>query len=1015
MDDPKKVFETSLAAFKAQASDRQIAAFTTTTIQHVQFKVITIQREQEKAKAMMNFNRFGMFFESLKQFDEITKALEIGIPDLSAFIWGPTNLLKLLDTNSWRRTFMANWKDYNGPFQSLLGTFDSHEKFLKRTLEDQQSHIIRETHHRVSDYVEQYQGDRDDLINFLDDYRRDREQLLANVEAQEIERKHRQYLDIIRWLHSPGVGEPEKDYHDQFLRVRAEYPETGKWILKEKEVRGWIEDEIPKHSALWIHGKKGAGKTILASLLINHLTKKKDSKTSYFYCRENDEKLSEQRFLAIMKSLLRQMVGHNRDLLPTLHERRLRGQEILNDENTAETLLGLFCETEMKQYIVIDGLDELSKIHRDRLVKFLLTTVAKSSDASPGKIRMLFLSTDLALMTKSLQSSDEVGEYCLAVSKTEKDIESYLIKQGSKLQEKFRELSDEDLKRAQTLTYERSNGMFLYAFLAIENLLEQPNLASLETELQDAVFPKDLEQAAVTPPAITRAAFLPEDDADMIFPSYGKIVERLRNTVHANTWKQAKKIFGWLAFAKRPLKLYELQAVLSISVDDEGRVQPLNTKKRLSEDIQEVCGSLVHMPGKTSIDFIHQTAKEHIMKSENLNGPALGCDLALLCLSYLSHTCFQENLQGDSRESFAKMGYYAFQDYAISLWQEHLKALVEELGDLFYDPQYGPRYRQKAFNTLQLFYNTYHKGLVALSAPQKLKAGETAEQARTHCRPFEQQEFYEHLLAIWTHVVRHQHQSLKERNKVSIEQLGEALKKIRGVLETLALQQDDEPALADSLKEFYGEKFFKCKRITCGYFYEGFSDEKAAKQHSNRHDRPYPCTVVNCSLVPFGFASNKDLDKHLRTYHPDESGQPSAFLPIDQVVVADANHQCELLLIWGCGRLRAGLVSRLLCGITTGGDTKRSIIGVVEASWTAVVTGQYEELSLDINTRENEVKLLVLLVLSISPGDRFLSGNTPGRTHLALPDRITSPGFREMRPHPLDGGGACGAPPGYSI
>ncbi|KAK7418920.1 hypothetical protein QQX98_003623 [Neonectria punicea] len=931
MDDPKQVFEAALAEFKARASDRQIASFTATTIQHVQVKIITIQRDQEKAKAMMNFNRFSMFLEALKQFDDVTKALDIGIPDLSAYIWGPTkyilntakedtialdciltsycnfgrrlhliaeykdqlrqqpqtkiclawmyqdllrfnsSLLKLLETNGWRRTFMANWKDYNGPFQTLLGTFDSHERFLQRTLENQQYQSVRETQRRLNDHVGQYQSDRDDIAIFLDDYRRDRTVLLANAETQEIKRKHDQYLDIIHWLHSPGVSEPEKQYQNEFFRVKSEYPDTGKWILEEKAVRCWIEDETPEYPILWIHGKKGAGKTILASLIIHHLAeKKKDFKTSYFYCRENDENLGEQRFLAIMKSLLRQMVGHNRDLLPTLHEKRLRGQEILNDESTAETLLSLFCDTEMNQFIVIDGLDELGKVHRERLVKFVNSVVAKSSEGFPGKVRVLFLSTDLAIMRKSLQTTDLVREYSLNLGKTSEDIKSYVVQQGNELQKKFR-LGEEHLQQVQALTCQRSNGMFLYAFLVTENLLGQPNVACVESELQGTVFPMDLKQA------------------------YGKIIERLRKA-NDNTWNEAKKIFGWLAFAKRPLKWHELQAVLSIEVDEQGHVQPANTKRRLCADIQEVCGSLVHMPGGTSIDFIHQTAKEYVLDVENLNGMTLECDLALLCFNYLSHTCFQESLQDDDRESYARMGCYAFQDYAISQWDSHLKSLIENLTGLFSDPHDGPQYRWKTSNAVKSFCQIYNDGLVAVSENQVAKKEEHAQVARTHCQAFEQQDFYAELLEVWTHVVTHQHQSLKERNKVSIKQLGEALKKIRGTLEELAPELENDGVLAGSLKDFYGEKLFKCTRITCGYFYEGFDNQDAAKHHSNRHDRPYPCTIPNCSLVPFGFASNKDLDKHLRTYHPDESGHPSAFVSLDQTVVADAKHQCELCL-----------------------------------------------------------------------------------------------------------------------
>ena len=51
-----------------------------------------------------------------------------------------------------------------------------------------------------------------------------------------------------------------------------------------------------------------------------------------------------------------------------------------------------------------------------------------------------------------------------------------------------------------------------------------------------------------------------------------------------------------------------------------------------------------------------------------------------------------------------------------------------------------------------------------------------------------------------------------------------------------------------------------------------------------------------------------------------------------------------------------------------------------------------------------------MLAVSLPTVDRLSeeggspSGNTPGRARLVLSDRIASPGFREMRPHPLDDG-----------
>lgn len=62
---------------------------------------------------------------------------------------------------------------------------------------------------------------------------------------------------------------------------------------------------------------------------------------------------------------------------------------------------------------------------------------------------------------------------------------------------------------------------------------------------------------------------------------------------------------GLLAFAKRPMKKYEIQGFCSM--DENGNVDYQNNCLR--DDIKDLCGSLVEVcPGET-IEFIHTTVK----------------------------------------------------------------------------------------------------------------------------------------------------------------------------------------------------------------------------------------------------------------------------------------------------------------------------------------------------------------------------------------------------------------------
>ena len=144
------------------------------------------------------------------------------------------------------------------------------------------------------------------------------------------------------------------------------------------------------------------------------------------------------------------------------------------------------------------------------------------------------------------------------------------------------------------------------------------------------------------------------------------------------------------------------------------------------------------------------------------------------------------------------------------------------------------------------------------------------ETAKQDCKSFESYNFHDNLLNVWNHINYHDQKGSDSRNKVSIEALGSALGRNRKFLEeistlTPSLSLEENRGIA----EFYGDSLFKCPKIRCYYFHGGFKDSKALKKHINRHDRPFECDFPDCSIAEFGFATNTDLEKHKRFFHPE--------------------------------------------------------------------------------------------------------------------------------------------------
>jgi hypothetical protein len=152
------------------------------------------------------------------------------------------------------------------------------------------------------------------------------------------------------------------------------------------------------------------------------------------------------------------------------------------------------------------------------------------------------------------------------------------------------------------------------------------------------------------------------------------------------------------------------------------------------------------------------------------------------------------------------------------------------------------------------------------------------DMAEQDCEPFRKYRFYENLLHVWNHIYRHHEKGSEVRNDISIKALSDALFRNRKLLEDLpSLNLPSYSAENKNLSTFYGDKRFKCPKITCFYFHEGFKDAKSRDQHINRHDRPFNCIFPDCSIAEFGFASNKDLEKHMRFFHPDIEDRATTF------------------------------------------------------------------------------------------------------------------------------------------
>ena len=253
-----------------------------------------------------------------------------------------------------------------------------------------------------------------------------------------------------------------------------------------------------------------AGKTILASTIIDRSHRLPQAKVGFFYCRSTDDD-DGHAFVRITRAILSQLMVNNNQLTQLLYDHVTKSSEaILSSENAAQLLLETAfksCDKNHKIYIIVDGLDECSRDERKMITTWFKKQVQNVPSTDLGMMRCLFVSQDDGYARKDLSDCASIK---LTTEDTRQDIDSFCKMWQTEIAEKFKPF-DLQAYNIATIIASRSQGnqtavsiliaiptlpgMFLYARLVTSNLYSQPNRQSVYDELHPDVLPPDLDKA----------------------------------------------------------------------------------------------------------------------------------------------------------------------------------------------------------------------------------------------------------------------------------------------------------------------------------------------------------------------------------------------------------------------------------------------------------------------------------------------------------------------------------------
>ncbi|KAH8657321.1 hypothetical protein BGZ61DRAFT_404246 [Ilyonectria robusta] len=407
---------------------------------------------------------------------------------------------------------------------------------------------------------------------------------------------HQERKELLIWLQqavTPSV------HYDAAVEKRRKHS-TGTWFLQSDKFREW---ESASNSLLWVIGKAGAGKSVLSSTIIQHLTETYEEDpyiaVVYFYISANDKATRSVNNLT--RSLVTQLFGLRPDKPKVLTN--LGTYQYASGAPPQSKLEEALCSAAgdfTQTYVVIDGLDECPS--------------SGDSGSGQGERRVLLdlLETmqawelkNLHLLTTSRREHDiekalEEIPQCQILDLTAKgsllgvggDIGLYIdneLRRGI-----FRTLSADLKDKIKRDLLAKADGVFHYVSLQLDNFQAPLTKKSVETTL--AGLPKDLDE------------------------TYKKALGRLTKEQRP----LAIRALTWVSFSLTPLTILGLAAAVPVdfvktttqssdTTEESYSLEPLNPDDKLEHPLDV----LYLLPGLHNLQ-----SKEALRRAESRLNPS---------------------------------------------------------------------------------------------------------------------------------------------------------------------------------------------------------------------------------------------------------------------------------------------------------------------------------------------------------------------------------------------------------
>jgi ankyrin repeat protein len=283
---------------------------------------------------------------------------------------------------------------------------------------------------------------------------------------------------IQTWLQPTSYTADSSEFR---RHLASQAPGTAHWICDTSKFEQWQTSD--NHGSLWIKGVPGAGKSVLAASMVDHLKRDDEIPVLYFFFRYII--VANRTSRSLVRDWLAQLLPYSSRLQAILQPLSSNMLENVSDEQLWEHLLAGLSSIQ-KAYCVVDALDEME------LDSKFLQRLNSLAGFKPGSVKLLMTSRPKEYLQSSLRDTSIV-HISLESDAVGKDIAAFV---SHRLVTALPGPDLEELRGSLASTIStKSRGLFLYARLLLDQIV--PILASKQqVDIQDlaTTLPVGLEE-----------------------------------------------------------------------------------------------------------------------------------------------------------------------------------------------------------------------------------------------------------------------------------------------------------------------------------------------------------------------------------------------------------------------------------------------------------------------------------------------------------------------------------------